>query len=298
VAGPIPFHELFDAEFLEGVGRLRLVARRVPPGGRFAEQRSRDMGHGLEFQDYRPYTPGDDLRAIDWNVYLRLGRVFLRLFEELEDLPLYLLTDLSASMWLEEPPRAKKALRTTLALAAVALGQHDSAGVFSFSSDLSIALRPQAGKDRIMTFARRLAELEPGGPTDTARAVRRLNAMGLRRGVLAVVSDFFDPAGLEAVLVALKRTRHRLMLVQLLRKSDREPLVEGDVRLRDCETGVTEDVSVTPAVLARYRDAYDQFQDGLTSFCKQRGAGLLRVDCDVPLLPQLAQVFESGAYTV
>ena len=98
---------LFDGEFLDKVQRLRLVARRVAPRGRFAEQASKDRGSGLEFQDYRPYVPGDDLRAIDWNVYRRLGRVFLRLFEELEDLPVYLLPDISGSAWMEDPPRAR-----------------------------------------------------------------------------------------------------------------------------------------------------------------------------------------------
>lgn len=298
MAGPIPFNELFDPEFLEGVGRLRLVAKRVPAGGRFAEQRSRDMGHGLEFRDYRPYVPGDDLRAIDWNIYRRLGRVFLRLFEELEDMPLYLMPDVSSSMWLEDPPRAKAGLRATLALAAIALGQHDSAGVFPFAEDLAVAVRPQAGKNRIMTFAHRLAEIEPGGRTDTARGLQRIEAMGLRSGLLAVVSDFFDPAGIDAVLDALKRVRHRLLLVQLCRDSDRSPALGGDVRLRDCETGVTEDVSVTPAVLARYREAYDHHQEALVSHCKRRSAGLLQIDCDNPLLPQLAQIFESGAYAV
>ena len=105
-AAPIPLAELFDPDFLASVQRLRISARRVARGGRYAEQRSRDLGHGIEFRDYRPYAPGDDLRAVDWNIYRRLGRVFLRLFEELEDLPLYLLPDVSASLFLEQPPRA------------------------------------------------------------------------------------------------------------------------------------------------------------------------------------------------
>ena len=128
--------ELFDPDFLESVQRLRIVARRVPRGGRHAEQRSRDLGHGIEFRDFRAYTPGDDLRAVDWNVYGRLRKVFLRLYEELEDLPVYLLVDVSASMFHETPPRARAGLRTALALAAITLGQHDSVGVFPFSDDL------------------------------------------------------------------------------------------------------------------------------------------------------------------
>ena len=107
--------EIFDPAFLESLKALRFVARRVAAGGRFAEQRSKDLGSGIEFRDYRPYTAGDDFRSIDWNIYRRLGRVFLRLFEELEDLPLYLLPDVSDSMWLEEPPRARAGLRAAYA---------------------------------------------------------------------------------------------------------------------------------------------------------------------------------------
>ena len=102
---------LFDAAFLDSLQGLRIIARRVPRGGRHADQRSLDLGSGIEFRDFRPYSPGDDFRAIDWNIYRRLGRVFLRLFEELEDLPLYLMPDVSDSMFQEDPPRAPLPVR-------------------------------------------------------------------------------------------------------------------------------------------------------------------------------------------
>lgn len=290
--------QLFDAEFLESIAHLRIVSGRVPRGGRFAEQRSRDLGHGIEFRDFRPYAPGDDLRAIDWNIYRRLGRVFLRLFEELEDLPLYLLPDVSRSAFLEEPPRARAGLRCALALAAISLGQHDSVGVFPFSDDLEVLVRPQAGKNRVLTFARQLATITPGGATDFAQAARRFGGMRLRRGLVVVVSDFFDPRGLPAVLAALGTVRHELLLVQLVRASDREVAVQGDLRLTDCETGAFQDVSVTPAVLERYRAAYDRFQDGLAEFARRRNAGLLRLDVEAEVVPQLAALFESGRYAV
>ncbi|MCB9913973.1 MAG: DUF58 domain-containing protein [Planctomycetes bacterium] len=294
----IPFEDLFDADFLESLKHLKLVATRVPAGGRFAEQKSRDLGHGIEFRDYRPYSAGDDLRAVDWNIYRRLGRVFLRLFEEVEDLPLYLLPDVSRSAWLEQPPRVRAGLRACLALAAVSLGQHDTVGVFPFAEDLSVWVRPQSGKGRVMTYARRLAELEPGGATDLARSLRRLGGMRMRQGLCVIVSDFFDPAGIDAVVAALKQVRHRLLLVQLVKPGDREPALSGDLRLRDCETGAVEDVSVTPQVLESYRRAYDRFETTLTDFARRRGAGLVRLDVDAPVVPQLATLFETGHYSV
>ena len=290
--------ELFDAHFLESLQHLKLVARRVPAGGRFAEQRSKDLGHGIEFRDFRPYAPGDDLRGVDWNIYRRLGRVFLRLFEELEDLPLYLMPDVSKSAFHESPPRALASLRCSLALAAVSLGQHDQVGVFPFSDDLSVLLRPQSGKGRVLSFARRLTEIEPGGQTDIARSLRRLGGMRLRQGLLVIVSDFFDPAGIDAVLDALRHVRHRLLLVQLVKASDRDPRIQGEVRLRDCETGAVEDVSVTGQVIESYRAAYDRFEGALAGFARRRSAGLLRLDVDADVVPQLASLFESGHYAV
>ncbi len=296
--GPLTVSELFDADFLESLAHLRIVARRVARGGRHAEQRSRDLGSGIEFRDFRPYSPGDDFRAIDWNIYRRLGRVFLRLFEELEDLPVYLVTDVSRSMYLEEPPRARAGLRCALTLASIALNQHDSVGLFPFGDDLDIAMRPRSGKGRLMRLAQAMAACEPRGTTDFARSIGRFAAMGLREGLAVVISDFFDPAGIAAVTGVLKTLRHRVLLVQLVRSSDRDPKVEGDLQLVDCETGDTEDVSATAAVLAHYRDAYDRFQAGLVAFARSRNAGLLQLDADAEVVPQLASLFETGSLRV
>tara|TARA_R110002126_G_scaffold15857_3_gene64399 strand:- start:13060 stop:13956 length:897 start_codon:yes stop_codon:yes gene_type:complete len=289
--------QLFDAELLEQIAHLRVIARRVAPGGRFAEQRSRDRGTGIEFEDHRPYSAGDDLRTVDWHLYQRFGTLFLRLFEEQQDLPLYLLPDVSKSAFHEDPPRALASLRCALALAAVGLNQHDAVGVFPFSDDLKVQVRPQSGRNRVMHFAKRLAEVEPGGGTDFARCVKRFGSLGLREGLVIVISDFFDPGGIEAITSSLKKLRHRLLLVQLSRSTDREPDLLGDLRLEDCESGTVEDVSVTPQVLDRYRAAYDRWNDGLHQFTRSRGAGLLRVDVDQPVLPQLAALFEGGRYS-
>ncbi|QTN32051.1 DUF58 domain-containing protein [Akkermansiaceae bacterium] len=295
---PLNKEEIFDPAFLASLSHLRVVARRVPRDGRFAEQRSHDLGHGTDFRDFRPYAAGDDFRSIDWNIYQRLGRVFLRLYEELEDLPLYLMPDISRSLFLESPPRALASLRTTLALASISLNHHDSTGLFPFSDDCKVLARPQTGRGKVMHFADRLAQLEPGGATDIRAAIKRFNSFGLRRGLLVVVSDFFDPGGIGAVVSALKQVRHNLLLVQLHRRSDAQPDLRGDVRLIDCESREAEDLSITPALIKRYREVYDQFQADLAGFAKSRNAGLLRIDVDEEIVPQLAGIFEGGRYVV
>ena len=298
MAAALSFKELFDPNFLESLNHLRIVSRRVARGGAFGEQRSHDLGSGLEFRDFRPYSPGDDLRAIDWNIYRRLGRVFLRLFEELEDLPVYLLPDVSQSAFVESPPRARAGLRAAMALTAISLGQHDSVGLFPFCDELKTVMRPRSGKASLMRFADELAKLEPGNATDFGQSMKRFNALGLREGLAVIISDFFDPAGLEAVVKSLKGIRHRLLLIQLFRASDRQPSLAGDVQLRDCETGDAQDVSITKQALEKYREAYDAFQLGLTQFVRSRGAGLLTLDVDREVVPQLATLFETGSYEV
>jgi uncharacterized protein (DUF58 family) len=285
---------LLDPAFVESLAHLRLVARRVPRGGRFADQVSNALGSGLEFKDYRPYTPGDDLRAIDWNVYRRMGRVFVRLFEELEDLPVHLVVDVSKSLFATDAARGRAALRSALALGAIALGQHDTVGVYPFSDDLAVARPPTAGKGRVFGLARAMAAIEVGGATDVATSLRRFGALRVRRGLCVIVSDFFDPRGIEALREGLRSVKHRLLFVQIHRASDARPELAGDVRLVDAEGGTTLDVSVTQAVLARYRAAYERFQADLVDTARARGAGLVRIDADQPVVPQLAAVFEGG----
>lgn len=294
---------LLDPAFIERAQALRIIARRVAPGGRWADQRSLDRGTGLEFRDYRPYAVGDDLRAIDWNIFRRLGRVVIRLFEELEDLPIYLLPDLSRSMWLENPPRAHAALRTIVGLASIGLDQHDAVGVFPFGEELEISMRPRSGRGRLMEIAAALQQTAEDAPsrrrrTNLPSALAQLRGLGLREGLAVIVSDFFDPAGVEAMIAQLKRLRHRTLLIAVTRSEDREPQLDGDLLLRDCETNEAIDVSVTADVRRRYREAYDAHMGALAAFCQTRRGGFLTIDADQDALDQLASLFEGGRYEV
>lgn len=295
-----PFN-LLEPKFLERARALRIVARRVAPAGRWAEQRSKDRGQGMEFRDYRPYSAGDDLKSIDWNVYRRLGRVVVRLFEEMEDLPIYLMPDLSQSMWHEDPPRAITAMKTCVGLASIALDQHDRVGLFPFGEELETTLRPTAGRGRLSLFGQALtrcgtaAKVRASG-TSLSASLSKLRGLGLREGLVTIVSDFFDPSGVEEMLKELKRTRHRPLLVAIGRKEDREPSLTGDVRVRDCETGDSRDVSVSPQLLRNYAEAYDAHFGRLKEFAVSRKGGFLVMDHDEDVMDQLAGLFEGGRY--
>ena len=293
--------DLLDPAFLEQACALRIVAHRVAPSGRWAEHRSHDRGQGLEFRDYRPYSPGDEMRSIDWNIYRRLGRIVVRLFEEMEDLPIYLMPDLSHSMWNEPAPRAVVALKVAIGLAAIGLDQQDRVGIFPFGDELTTSVRPTSGRGRLPILADALTRIAQSARsrrcgTDLAAALSRFRGLGLRDGMLVVISDFFDPQGAQQIVEELKRSRQRPLLVSIARKADRDPTLRGDVRVRDCESGIVQDVSINDEVLRKYQAAYDTHFDTLRAFVKQRQGGWLQIDADQNVMEQLATLFESGRF--
>ncbi len=285
---------LFSEEFVRAIERLRIVSRQTPRGGRHAEHRSPDLGAGMEFRDFRAYVPGDDVRRLDWNLYRRSGRLFLRLFEQPEDLPVAILLDVSDSMFFEAPPRADAARLATAILAAVALQQHDRVTIQPFGADLLPPLSVNTGRAGLRRALTYLERLGPAGPTNVVRAATRFAARRQRPGMAAVVSDFFDPAGAVGVTDALGHLRHHLALVQMIRSSDADPALDGELRLLDCESAGAVDVSITRESVERYRQAYAAFADELSRFAARRRAVHARIDADRPILDQLDELFAGG----
>lgn len=298
----LTFEQLFDPAFLARIAPLSLRVQQAQKGGRLADQRTSARGQGSDFADFKRYTPGDDLRAIDWNIYRRLGRTFVRQFEERQDMPVHMLIDLSRSMFMEKSPRIQAAQRIALALAAIALDQHDSVGLYPFSDDISVQARSISGKKNIAQVARMLSGYEAMGGTSLVAGAAHLAGMKLRRGLVIVVSDFFDEAGIDAVLDALSLLPHRLLLVQLTRPSDGEPLLDpayaGEIRIEDGESDRVIDLSVTPDLVDRYREAYCAFNERLTDYARQTGSGLLQLDVERDPVDQLFSLFGPGALTL
>ena len=285
--------ELFDGSFLRRLEALSYAARRIPRGGRPAEQSSLALGGGVEFADYRAYAPGEDLRRVDWLVYLRLGRLYTRLFVEELDLPVHVALDLSDSVFLP-PRRGRAALQAAAAFSWIALSGHDRVRIHPFGSEPLPGYGPVSGKGSGPALLARLARLGPSGGTALVKTLRRIRGLGGRRGLLVVVSDFFEPAGLEPVLEELGRQRHRLLLVQLVHPADGDPPFSGEVRLVDCETRLGLDVTVTPDVRERYRKAYGRFQERLRGFALRRKAYLLPLRVDLDVLSQVESLFLGG----
>lgn len=290
---------LFDPAFVRALEGLRILARSVPAGGRHAEQRSRARGQGQEFTDVRPYVAGDDFRTVDWHVFLRLDKVFVRLFLQDEDLPVHFLLDQSGSMAQVAPTggdsRSTVAKRVVAALAYVALNHMDRVGVFPFAS---AALRPlpgTSGKHAFQRLLAYLAALPADGGTSLVESLQQFAARRLRRGLCVLVTDGFDPRGPEAVRDALRRVPHRVLLIRPVHPGEERPVhLRGELRAVDCESGEHLEVAVDDAMLDRYAKAYGEFAATLAAEAMARGGGCLAVRSDQPVVSQLAVLFRDG----
>lgn len=298
---PAASGELFDEGFLEQLEYLHIVSRKVFAGRARAERRGKRIGAGIEFADHRDYHPGDDVRYVDWGVYGRLERLLLRLFEEEEDLYVYIFLDGSASM--ARPPgpadgtlsKLDYGKRVAAALCYVALANLDRVSLVPFSDTLGDVLEPARGRARIFRILDRLRAIRPGQGTSLEAALGEFVRRGPRRGVCAVVSDFYD-LGCQAGLKLLRYHRFETYALQLLAPGDTAPDLRGDVELVDCETGEAREVTITPRLLAQYRAAHDAHCAGLEAFCARSAVPLVRALTTQPFEDLILRVFRAGGF--
>lgn len=286
-----------DAEFIEQVQQFSLRVTQAGKGGRLAEQKTTAKGQGLEFADYKPYAIGDDLRAIDWHVYRRLDRLFVRVFEEQQNLPVYILLDHSSSMFVESPARIQAAKQCALALGAIALNQQDSVRVLPFSSKLSIQNKPLSGNHQLFNLSEQLEQQQAVNDSNIGSSILEFSSYPLRQGLVVVVSDFFDSQGIKPIIDALSLVRHKLLLIQVTQPWDADPEllnIGGDIRFEDSETATTLDLQLTPTILKEYHQSYNNFNNYINQFVQESGAELLQLNASDTVLPQLSSLFEKG----
>lgn len=284
---------ILDGTLLHRLERLSLVARKVRPGQATGERRSTKHGTSVEFTDYRDYVRGDDLRRVDWNVYARLERPFVKLFEEEEDLAVHLLLDGSGSMdWGGAGVESEEAAwnkwlyarRLAAALGYVALTSGDRLVVTRMRGPDRAPDRfgPVRGRGHSLRFFEWLGGLSAQGTTDLNAALRRYALSGGRPGLGVLISDLFSPAGYLDGLTALASRGHEVALIHLLSPGEVEPPLAGDLRLLDVETGEPQAVTVDGGTRARYRRRLAAWRAEIRESCRARDMHYLAVRTDTP----------------
>ena len=292
---------LFDSAFLAKLEQLHLLARRIFRGERRAERRSRQTGASLEFADYREYTPGDEPRSIDWNAYGRLERLFVKLHEQEQDLPVTFLVDCSASMrWLpEEKPGALSkfdhARRLCAALAYIALANLDRVDIHFFAASSLAELGVARGKAQFHSVLKFLdAPPDADGPTRLRNAVQSLTQRARRRGLVFVLSDLFDPHGCEEPLSMLRHSQFNVHALQILAPEELAPTATGDLSLNEIETASAMDITANEKLLRRYREEITKFNGEIEAFCLRRGIAFAQVTTDVPFEDVVLRALRDG----
>jgi len=284
----------FDESFLKKLEYLYVVSRKVFAGSLRAERRTKKTGSGVEFADHRNYTVGDDLRYLDWSVYGRMDKLLLRLFEEEEDLHIYLLVDASASMRAHD--KLAYAQTVSAALAYVGLAKLDRVSIVPFGGRPRGRLPPSRGKGNIFKVFKFLETLEPTGKTELSHALESFVHQTKRRGLAVVISDFYDPEGYEEGLNLLRYHRFEPTVLQIWDQREARPNLRGDVEIVDVETGELREVTVTERALAAFEKEHAAYCDRLQAYCAGRGIGYFRADTAVPFDELVLRIFRAGGF--
>jgi uncharacterized protein (DUF58 family) len=288
---------LFDDRFLKTLEHLHMVSRKVFAGNLRAERRTRKVGSGIEFADHRTYARGDDFRYIDWNLYGRLDKLLLRLFEEEEDLHIYILIDVSDSMAIGTPlPKLHYAMQVGAALSYVGLANLDRVAIIPFAGKLIDRLPPSRGKNRIFRVFEFLRNCEIGGQTDLAECMKTFVGQNKRRGLAVLISDFYDPVGFEQGLNTLRYNKFEPFVLQVYDQREADPKLHGDLALVDCETGDTREVTVSRSLLEAYQREHERYCKELEAYCTRYAMAFFRTHTSIPFDDLVLQIFRSGGF--
>ena len=297
-------------ELMAKVGKIRILTNKLIDDQLSGDYHSTFKGQGVEFDEVRPYTPGDDVRTIDWNVTAKTGLPYIKRFSEERELTILFLVDVSGSQGYGSVRRSKMELaaEVTALLALTAIRNQDKIGLILFSDQIVKYIPPRKGRDSVMRLVREVlaAEDDAKGGTNIAEALKFLNSVQKRRAVVFLVSDFLLPANrrgytqedlaaFERLLRATAR-HHDMVCVPVSDPAERELPDVGLVELEDPETGelVLVDTS-SAAVRKRFAATAAEENEELKRFFLKTGIDTLTIDTARPYIDEVRALFKRRA---
>jgi len=273
---------LLGPELLARLERMELVSRKIFRGRMKGERRSQRKGQSVEFADFRNYVPGDDLRFIDWNTYARLDRLFLKMFLEEEDLHFYTLIDASESMDFGNPTKLHCAKQLAAALGFIGLVRGDRVKIETLGQPpgRSPVFRGRRSLWRMLEY---VEQIQPGETATLAEGVKSFCLRNSGKGIVVLATDLMEKAGFEPALRYLVAQEMDVYVVHVLSAEELEPDLQGDLRLVDCEDEDVAEVTVSGALMKRYKQTLAAFIESAREFCNRRGMVYLLAKNEVPL---------------
>ena len=262
--------------------QLEVVSKKIFRGRMKGDRLSRRKGQSVEFADFRNYTVGDDLRFLDWNLFARLDRLFLRVFFEEEDLHFYILVDSSLSMQIGDPSKLAYAKQVAAALGFVGLVNMDRVAIETFSDRLTSVGPPLRGRRNLRQMLDLLDKIEPAYASDFTKAMKAFTTKIPGKGVVVILSDFLDKGGYETGLRYLVARQMDVFCLQILSHEEIEPKIAGDLKLTDMEDGDVAEVTASVPLLKKYKETLNAFRAELNEFCTRRGITYLFTSNQAP----------------
>ena len=306
---PTTLDDLLPASLAARLDRLDMMSRKVFAGKMPGERRSKRRGQSVEFDDYREYSPGDDLRHIDWSIFARLDRFFVKLFREDEDLIVHVVLDDSPSMHggavaagakagqKPAPTKAIYARRLAMAIGYIGLVNQDRVVIERFGAGPARKLAPMRGRrslERLTSFLLEQPEPTPRStrPEPFGDAMSRVARSRAGHGVLVLLSDFLFPEGVERglrYLGAAGAEGFDVTCMQVLAPGELDPTLEmasglrGDIRLTDVETGRASEITISAGLIEQYGKRLDAHITAIAEACRVRGMRYLLLDTSIPV---------------
>ncbi len=275
--------QLLETPLLEKLERLTIQWQKSLPGLVGGHNPTRFAGGGQEFLDHRNFHHGDDLRAVNWRVFLRLEKLFLKMFQLEPRIPVRILFDVSRSMETGKIPKFDYVRKLAGALCYVGLVRLDSICLQPFSDKLGDAFVASGGRHRFQPAVNFLSGIKSGGQTNFLRVARDFVSKYPQRGLVIVLSDFLDDADCEKPLQYLSDFGHELILLHIWAAEDREPPWEGELELEDAETGTHVELSFDSDARAQYTAAFDEYAQELRRVALRNNGRYVGVPTDVPV---------------
>lgn len=275
IARPRPQEPLLDADFLARLEQLEIISRKIHAARNKGERQSRRKGESAEFADYRNYVSGDDIRHIDWNIYARLDRLFLKLFLEEEELNVSVLLDVSGSMDSGEPAKARYAKRVAAAMAYIGLCNYDRVNLYAYADNVvasRIGLRSRRTLPQLLKF---LEDAPIGGGSNFTAAAKQFALRHTQKGVCLVISDLLDKNGFQQGLPFLVGRHMDIYVLQVLSPQEMEPDLAGDLKLVDVEDEDIAEVTISKPLLDKYKANLQAYCESIRDYCSQRGISYL-----------------------
>lgn len=285
---------LLDPEYLRKIENLNLLVHGRYHGFMTGKRMTPRSGMSLEFAEYKEYYPGDDLRYVDWNLYGRLGKLFIKSFTREEDLPIYLFLDISQSMAIGE--KLHYSVKLAGSIAYIGLKEFNRLGIFPFASTLTRGIAPRSGHRQIFHVFRFLNEIEPAGETSINDSLTRFVRIRRESGLAVIISDMLSDEGFEEGIAQLLYHGYEVVVLHVLSPEDLDPEFDGELKLRDIENRSEMPIYIDGASRRQYLQALSDYRERVQLFCRERNLRYCMISTSDSLEETLFETLREGAF--